>query len=199
MLPELDEFLKELSELPGMGRKSAQRIAFYFLRQSEEKVNRFEQALKNFYQNITTCGECGALKSTREHCEFCQGNRDKSILCVVEQASDIFAIENAGEFHGLYHVLQGVLSPLDGIGPSDIRLAELKARVDKLPGLEEIIVATNPSLEGNATANYIASMLKEKPIVISRIASGLALGSQLDYADSKIISESIRERRKIEV
>lgn len=199
MIPELDTLVQYISSLPGIGKKSAQRIAFFLLKQEPQYIRHFQSAMDAFYANVRYCDNCGALKSSEKDCQFCASSREQTSICVVEQPSDVYAIESAGEFHGLYHVLMGVLSPLDGIGPSDIRLSELKSRVALLPALQEIIVATNPSIEGNATANYIASLFKERPEVrVTRIASGLALGSQLDYADSKIISESLRGRVKIE-
>lgn len=194
MAEELEEVIRFFSDLPGLGKKSAVRIAFHLLRQEEREIKNFIHAIHHLKENVEFCSICGALKSKAEDCSFCNSQkRDKETICVVEQPSDVMAIENTGEYYGLYHVLMGVLSPIDGFGPDDIRLQELLARVDE--NTKEIIVATNPSIEGNATANYISSLLVEHPHVkITRIASGLALGSQLEYADSRVLSQSLRGR-----
>ncbi|MCB1145777.1 MAG: recombination protein RecR [Leptospiraceae bacterium] len=200
MIPELERVVEQIAALPGIGRKSATRIAFHFLKQNQEKVEDFLTSVTQFHSKVEYCDECGALKSRHLHCSMCTpGQRNETLLCVVEQPSDIFAIEASGEYNGLYHVLMGALSPLDGIGPDDLRLASLPARVQKHPALQEIIIATNPSIEGNTTANYILSMMAEfKNLKFSRIASGLALGSQIEYADARIISQSLRARTVLE-
>ncbi len=199
MLPELNQVTSLIAALPGIGRKSAQRIALHFLKQDVGYLNRFIEGLQDFYENVVCCETCGALRSVREPCEFCGPNRDPSVLCVVEQPSDIYAIESSGEHHGLYHVLMGVLSPLDGVGPEDLTLRQLKERVMQSTTLRELIIATNPSVEGNATAHYIGRLLSDKPgLKLSRLASGLALGSQLEFADSQSISLSLRARVPLE-
>ncbi len=196
MLPELLQVTEIFSSLPGIGGKSAIRIAFHLLKQAPEEIEHFSQTLKYFSKNINFCSQCGSVKSTNSECSFCDINsRDLATLCVVEEPSDVFLIENSREFFGLYHVLMGVLSPLDGVGPEDIRLVELQKRIQENQNLTEIIVATNPTIEGNATANYIAEIVSQiRPIKVSRIASGLAVGSYLDFADSQVISQSIQTR-----
>ena len=196
MLPELLQVTQIFSSLPGIGGKSAIRIAFHLLKQDPEEIEQFACTLKNFCKNIDFCSQCSAIKSINAECSFCDTNfRDLATLCVVEEPSDVFLIENSGEFSGIYHVLMGVLSPLDGVGPEDIRLVELQKRIQENQHLSEIIVATNPTIEGNATANYIAEIASQiRPIKVSRIASGLAVGSYLDFADSQVISQSIQTR-----
>lgn len=195
MLAELNQVTSLISSLPGIGRKSAQRIALHLLKQDSSYIEHFIEGLRNFHNNVVCCTECGALQSIHQRCDFCGPSRDTSSLCIVEQPSDIFAIESTGEHQGLYHVLGGVLSPLDGVNPEDLTLDALKSRVEKLEKLNEIIIATNPSVEGNATAHYIAQLLEASPhLKITRLASGLALGSQLEYADSQAISLSFRAR-----
>ncbi|MDH4263022.1 MAG: recombination mediator RecR [Spirochaetia bacterium] len=198
MIPLLRELTALISSFPGIGQKSATRISFYLLRQSDQYINNLVDSIKNFHNNVEFCLNCGVIKSTGKECSLCNSTRDQSLICVVEQPSDAFTIENSGDYHGLYHVLMGCLSPLDGIGPESIRLQELKSRILANPSVIEVIIATNPSIEGNATANYIFEDLQEIPnIKISRIAMGLAIGSQIEFADSKIISQSIKNRTQI--
>ena len=196
MLPELDSVTRFFSLLPGIGYKSAMRIAFHLLKQDQEQLNYFADTLRSIHKSVGLCTKCGSVKAAETDCRFCEvSSRDDTLICVVEEPSDVFLIENSGEFSGLYHVLMGVLSPLDGVGPKDIRLDELKNRLQENTKLEEIIVATNPTIEGNATANYIAELaVSVKPVKVSRIASGLAAGSYLDYADSQVISQSLKGR-----
>jgi len=198
MIPLLSELTSLISSFPGIGQKSATRIAFFLLKQPNQYIHHLVSAIENFHDHVEFCSNCGVLKNTNNDCSLCAENRDQSVICVVENPSDAFTIENSGDYHGLYHVLMGCLSPLDGIGPDQIRLPELRSRVQKNKFIEEIIIATNPSIEGNATANYIAEDLKEmKNIKISRIAMGLAIGSQIEFADSKVISQSIKFRTQI--
>lgn len=195
MPPEVQSLAAIFSSFPGLGPKSALRIVFYLLKKDGQFIKEFSAALLNLYQNVGYCPNCGALKSQKEPCEFCSSKRDFTALCVVEQPSDIYLIESTGEFRGIYHVLMGVLSPLDGVFPEDLRLNELKNRVLASPDLQEIIIATNPSVEGLATANYIAQMLKELPhLKITRLASGLALGSQMEYVNKETLSLALRNR-----
>lgn len=199
----LNKAAASIAELPGIGYKSAIRIAFYLLKKEEHEFQSFIHSLIHFRENTDFCSTCGALIDIHEKCDYCENpNRDKNRICVVEQPSDIFIIERTGDYNGHYHVLMGVLSPLDGVGPDDIHLSDLMRRAQKNLELEEIIIATNPSIEGNATANYIHEMLRElnnfNKIKITRIASGLAAGSQLDYADSGIVSQAFRSRIEME-
>ena len=200
MLPELLNITEAFSSLPGIGNKSAMRIAFYLLKREPEQIKQFLNTLEDFHEKVDFCSDCGSVKSAKCKCRFCDtSSRNHSIMCVTEEPSDVFLIENSGEFNGIYHVLMGVLSPLDGIGPKDIRLHELKQRIQSNQDLTEVIIATNPTIEGNATADYIAEIITQtRAIKISRIASGLAAGSYLDYADSQVISQAIRTRIMIE-
>jgi recombination protein RecR len=201
MLPELESLVHQISQLPGIGRRSAARIAFHLLSSPESSVKQLAEGLIAFKRNIEKCECCGAIRQAELLCSYCEKGSKPDIvqICVVEQPSDIYAIESSGEFHGSYHVLHGALSPLDGIGPEKLTLNELQNRVNNLSSLTEIILATNPSMEGNTTANYINEMFKENQgIKITRIASGLALGSQLEYADSMTISQSLKARTLFE-
>ncbi|MDH5717228.1 MAG: recombination mediator RecR [Spirochaetia bacterium] len=197
MIPaELSYAIEQIASLPGIGKKSASRIIFHLLRQPSEKINHLTGSILKLKEHLSYCDTCGGIKTRNKECQICDNHsRDKTSICVVEQPSDIFIIENTGEYRGLYHVLNGVLSPLDGINPEDLRFEELKYRILKNEQTIEIIVATNPSIEGNATAYYIAQLFENKPdIKVTRIASGLAAGSLLEYADSHTISHSLRAR-----
>lgn len=194
MPPELIAAIEAIQSLPGIGRRSAMRIAFDFIRQGRPYAQNFSEVLLQLVEKIAGCGRCGAYKSTTENCPYCDNPRRHSdTLCVVEHPSDIYAVENTGEFLGLYHVLGGVLSPLDGIGPQELRMPELADRVKALQ-VKEVIVAANPSVEGNATGHYIADMLKPSGVRVTRIATGLALGQMLDYAETQAISQSLKQR-----
>jgi len=184
-----------ISGLPGIGHKSAVRIAVHLLKQNKNYLEQFFEALIDFTENTRFCPDCGAFTDIDTPCGFCTGKRNKKAMCVVEQPTDILSIENTNEFDGLYHALMGVLSPLDGVHPEDLRLQELKKRVDENGELTELIIATNPSVEGNATAHYITELLSDhNDLKITRIATGLAMGSQIEYTDSKVISQSIKDR-----
>jgi len=199
MPPELLAAIEAIQSLPGIGRRSAMRIVFSLIEGGKARVENFTHTLTELVVNITACTRCGAYTSrsaspAETGCAYCDNpRRDNATLCVVEQPSDIFAVENTGEHRGLYHVLGGVLSPLDGIGPDELRLPELAERASRL-GTKEVIVAANPSVEGNATAHYIADLLKPAGIRVTRIATGLALGQMLDFAETQAISQSIRQR-----
>ena len=201
MFAELNHVADIFASFPSIGRKSAMRIVFYLLKKPSEQIAYFSDTLKNLHEKIEFCLHCGAVKSKKENCQYCDSHkRDPSALCVVEEPSDIFSVENSGEYKGIYHVLMGVLSPINGIGPKDIRIKELKKRIEDETSIEEIIVATNPTLEGNTTAHYIAKLASSlRDIKITRIASGLASGTSLDYADSQVISQSIRDRMPIKL
>ena len=201
MLPEFEEISKIFASLPGIGNRSASRIVFYLLKQSTQYIQHISNTMLEFRSKIEYCIECGAIKSIESKCKYCAlSDRSTDILCVVEEPSDIYLIENTNEFQGLYHVLMGVLSPLDGIGPGDIRLAALKKRVQENEKIKEVIIATNPTIEGNATAHYIASMLQSiRLLQVTRISSGLAAGSYLDFADSQVILESLKTRIPIKL
>jgi len=191
----LQRAIDELAKLPGIGKKSAQRIVFYLLKQSEEEVNDLSQALLNLKKNLTFCSICFNVSDT-EPCPICSDkNRDQSIICVVEEANDIVALEKIGEFKGLYHVLGGNLSPLDGIGPDDLRIKELLHRLND--EVKEVIIATNPNAEGEATALYLAKLIKPLGIKITRIARGIPVGTDLEYADEITLLRALEGRTVI--
>ena len=187
------ELINLLSALPGVGRKTATRFAYFVLRQDETYVQNLAKALIEVKEEVGFCTQCCDL--TRESpCRICaDGRRDHQTICVVQSAQDVLAIEATGEFTGVYHVLHGIIAPLEGKGPDDIRLAELLGRISN--GVEEVIVATNPSVEGEATALYIKKLLVPLGVTVSRIASGLPMGSHLEFADKVTLGRSIADRR----
>jgi recombination protein RecR len=190
----IDDLATELSRLPGIGRKTALRLTYHLLRQPPEQTKRLAQALVTLGDKVRPCARCFNLTED-ELCSICRDpRRDASMICVVEQASDISAIERAGEFRGLYHVLGGRLSPLDGVGPEDLTVSALVDRVNN-GAVREVILATNPSLEGEATALYVQGQLAPRGITISRIARGLPVGGDLEYADGVTIAQALSARR----
>ncbi len=190
--------IDELAKMPGVGPKSAQRMAFYILRASREDASALSVAILKVKDSIRFCKTCNNL-SDEETCEICNSpSRDKSILCVVEEPNDIVTIERSGDFKGIYHVLLGSLSPLDGIGPSDIKIKELLDRVKK-EKLKEIIVATDFNTEGEATSLYLQKVLKGCGAVITRVAYGIPVGGDLQYADQATISKAFEGRRQVAV
>jgi recombination protein RecR len=197
MPPELLAAIEAIAALPGIGRRSAMRIAFDLIHQGPVRVGNLTKALVQLASEVALCSRCGAYISRdpeKESCLYCDSpRRSHDSLCVVENPSDVYAVENTGEHAGLYHVLGGVLSPLDGIGPEELNLPKLSERVRSL-AVKEVIVAANPSVEGNATGHYIADMLKPTGVRVTRIATGLALGQMLDYAETQAISQSLRQR-----
>jgi recombination protein RecR len=197
----IDDLATELSRLPGIGRKTALRLTYHLLRQPADQSRRLAQALLTLGERVRPCARCFNLTED-EVCSICRDpRRDASAICVVEQASDIGAIERAGEFRGLYHVLGGRLSPLDGVGPDDLNIGALVERVARGRGaaaggqVREVILATNPSLEGDATALYVQGQLADRGVTISRIARGLPIGGDLEYADGVTIAQAITARR----
>ena len=194
--PALDNLIRQLSALPGIGRRSAMRIAFHLLQSDKEISEQISHAIKKLREEIRFCNICGGLTET-DICTICDDtSRDDSIICVVEEPNDIYAIENTGDFKGKYHVLNGALSPLDGIGVEDLRIKELLDRIKTIQP-KEIFIATNPTLEGDATARYIADHLEGKDIRVTRISHGIPTGSAIEYADSAALSRSIRGRQDI--
>ena len=193
-LAQLIEFFQKF---PGVGPKSAQRMAFHLLKMPLGEVQRFSQILVDAKQNIHYCSVCFNM-SASDPCEICTDNRrDKTVICVVAETKDLIAIEKTREYKGLYHVLQGTLSPLDGIGVEDIRIKELLTRVAD-ENVSEVILALSPSVEGEATSLYITKLLKPFNIKISRIAFGLPVGSDLEYADEITLAKAIEGRRVID-
>ena len=193
----VQELIDQLGRLPGVGPKSAQRIAFYLLKLPKEDAERLAQAITEVKARISFCRRCWNV-SEGELCEMCRDERrDPTIVCVVEEPRDIVAVEKTQEFHGLYHVLQGAISPIEGIGPEQLRVKELLTRVDA-EGLKEIILCTNPNLEGEATAMYLARLLKPLGLTVTRIASGLPVGGDLEYADELTLGRALEGRREVD-
>lgn len=191
----MGKLIGELSKLPGIGPKTAQRLAFYILGLSYGEVNELSQALIEAKEKIRYCSVCNNLTET-DPCDFCASqDRDRSIICVVESPKDVIAMEKTGEFHGLYHVLHGSISPMDGIGPEDIKIKNLIPRIKE--GIEEVIVATDPNAEGDVTAMYLAKLLKPLGVKVTRIAHGLPVGGDLEYADEVTLSKALEGRREI--
>ena len=192
----LAKLVRELVRLPGIGQKSAQRLAFHLLKAEREEALRLAEAIQAVKDGVSFCSQCRNI-AEGELCEFCRDpKRDRSKILVVEEPSTLYAIERAGGYRGLYHVLLGVLSPLDGVGPSDIRAEELLERV-KAGGVEEVIVATNPTIEGEATAIYLTRLLKPHHVRVTRIAYGIPVGMDIEYADEVTLVKSIEGRRDL--
>lgn len=192
----IDDLASELAKLPGIGRKTALRLTYHLLRQPADQSRRLAEALVALGERVHPCERCFNLTEA-ELCTICSDpRRDPSLICVVEEASDISAIERAGEFRGLYHVLGGRLSPLDGIGPESLHIDDLVQRVASQE-IREVILATNPSLEGEATALYVQRQLASRPITVSRIARGLPVGGDLEYADGVTIAQALAARRSM--
>lgn len=192
----LAKLVRELVRLPGIGQKSAQRLAFHVLKSERADVLRLAEAIQAVKDGLSFCRQCRNI-AEEELCEFCRDpKRDRSKILVIEEPSTLYAIERAGGYRGLYHVLLGVLSPLDGVGPSDIRAEELLERV-KAGGVEEVIVATNPTIEGEATAIYLTRLLKPHHVRVSRIAYGIPVGMDIEYADEVTLVKSIEGRRDL--
>ncbi|MFO0573285.1 MAG: recombination mediator RecR [Polyangia bacterium] len=193
----IQRLVRELSKLPGIGQKTAARLAFHILRAPSEQARALALALVEVKEKIRLCSICMSLTEA-DPCAICRDPaRDKRLLCVVAHPPDLLAVERTGSFKGRYHVLHGVLSPLDGVGPDDLRLRELLARLQG-PGaepVEEVIVATSPNVEGEATAMYVARTLKPLGVRVTRIASGLPIGGDLEYADGVTITRALEVRR----
>lgn len=198
----IEDLATELSKLPGIGRKTALRLTYHLLKQSREQSRRLAESLLTLSDRVRPCARCYNLTED-EVCGICRDpRRDQSLVCVVEEASDIGAIERAGEFRGVYHVLGGRLAPLDGVGPEDLNVTALVERAST-GGVREVIVATNPSLEGDATAVYIQRELARGPVdghaavSVTRIARGLPVGGDLEYADGASIAQALSARRSM--
>jgi len=189
----LDDLIAQLAKLPGLGKKSATRIAYYLLRAESRYVQNLATSLVHVRDKVHPCVECGAY-SEEDVCSICSDSgRDRTILCVVEQPQDVEVIESIREYRGLYHVLMGVLSPLDGIGPSELRIGKLMERLRTL-SVREVIIATNPTVEGDTTALYLVKLIEPLGIPTSRLALGLPVGGDLEYADRLTLSRSLRGR-----
>ncbi len=193
----IDDLAGELARLPGIGRKTALRLTFHLLKAPPEEAQRLARAILAVRERVRACSRCGNL-SERETCSICESpRRDASTLCVVEEASDITAIERTGEFRGMYHVLGGHLSPLDGVGPAELNIEALLARLGSAAGVREVVVATNPSVEGEATALYLHKLIAPLGVRVTRIARGLPVGGDLEYADGVTIAEALNARREM--
>ncbi len=192
----IEALVGELGRLPGIGRKTARRLTYHLLKSAKDDARRLARAIERVAAEVRVCGACGNL-SDMEPCEFCRSpRRDPAQVCVVEEASDIPAIENSGNFAGLYHVLGGRLSPLDGVGPEDLNIRALLRRLDA--PVREVIIATNASVEGEATATYLQRLLASAAgVTVTRLARGLPVGGDLEYADGVTIAEAFAGRREM--
>ena len=192
----LTELIAQFERLPGIGRKTAQRLAFSILEQPPERAEKFAEALINAKRKIHFCRVCQGL-TDKEVCDICDDNRrDRSVICVVAEPKDVMAFERTREFTGVYHVLHGVISPLDGIGPEQLRIKELMARLGS-GEVNEIIMATNPTVEGEATASYISRLVKPMGIKVTRLAYGIPVGGDLEYADEFTLARALEGRNEI--
>ena len=194
--PSIEKLIESFEKLPSIGHKTAARLAFYILNSSQEETNEFVNSILNAKKNLKYCSTCYNISDT-DPCSICANQkRDKSIICVVEDVRDIIAMEKTHEFKGVYHVLHGSISPMNGIGPDDIKIKELLSRL--MDGsVKEVILATNPRVEGEATAMYISKLIKPLGIKVTRIAHGIPVGGDLEYTDEVTISKALEGRREI--
>jgi len=187
--------IEELQSLPGIGPKGAQRLAFHLLKTPREQTERLADAVREVKERVTYCSVCSNITDV-DPCAFCSSDkRDHAVICVVEEPQNVTAVEKTREFKGVYHVLMGALSPLQGIGPDDLKIKSLLARVTN--GVAEVILATNPNVEGEATAIYLARLLKPLGVKVTRIAMGVPVGSDLDYADEVTMHKALEGRREV--
>ena len=193
----IQDLIDELGRLPGIGPKSAQRIAFHIVQSERVDISRLADVLRTVKEKVKFCTECGNI-SEEELCRICRDpRRDPTLICVVEESKDVIAIEKTREFRGKYHVLGGAISPIDGIGPENLRIQELMVRLAATE-IQEIIIATDPNLEGEATATYLSRLLKPLGMKVSRLASGLPVGGDLEYADEVTLGRAFEGRRTVE-
>ncbi len=193
--PAVENLVVQLTKLPGIGRRTAQRLAFHLLSARPEEALELSRAIEEVKERVRFCRECGNL-TEEDLCEVCSdARRDRSVICVVEQPVDVVSLERTHEYRGLYHVLGGALSPLDGVEPSDLRIGGLLSRIER-GGVEEVVLATNPTMTGEATAAYIADRLREK-LRVTRLASGLPVGGDLEYADEVTLGRALAGRREM--
>ena len=194
--PAVENLVSQLTRLPGVGQRTAQRLAFHLLRVSKDEANALAAAIAEVKERVRFCRECGNL-TEEETCDICRdARRDHTIVCVVEQPADLISVERTHEFRGLYHVLGGSLSPLDGVEPEHLRIDELLGRVER-NGVQEVVLATNPNMTGEATAAYLADRLRGL-VRVTRLASGLPVGSDLEYADEVTLGRALQGRRVLE-
>lgn len=194
-IDSFDRLVGEFSRLPSVGKKTAQRYAYFLLTMSDADVQNFADAMLQAKKNIHYCKVCANF-TDKEICDICSKPNKEPIICVVKEPKDVSALENVREFNGSYHVLHGVINPLEGKGPNDINLMSLLDRVNK-EGIKEVIVATNPDVEGEATAIYIANLLKPLGVKVTRLAQGVAMGSELEFTDPVTLSKAIQSRREM--
>jgi recombination protein RecR len=193
--PAVENLVAQLTRLPGVGQRTAQRLAFHLLRVSEDEANALAAAIEEVKERVRFCRECGNL-TEEEICEICRdARRDRAVVCVVEQPADLISVERTHEYRGLYHVLGGALSPLDGVEPEHLRIDELFGRVER-NGIEEVVLATNPNMTGEATAAYLADRLRGR-VRVTRLASGLPVGADLEYADEVTLGRALAGRREM--
>jgi recombination protein RecR len=191
--PAVDNLVAQLTRLPGVGQRTAQRLAFHILRASTEEALALAESIEEVKERVRFCRECGNL-TEEEVCAICQdARRDHTVICVVEQPADLISVERTAEYRGLYHVLGGALSPIDGVEPADLRIDELLQRVER-NGVEEVVLATNPNMTGEATAAYLADRLRDR-VRVTRLASGLPVGGDLEYADEVTLGRALSGRR----
>jgi recombination protein RecR len=192
----LARLVGELEKLPGIGPKSAQRLAFHILRATEEEARLLSDSIVDVKMSITLCKVCFNF-TDQELCEICRDpKRDRSVICVVAEPRDLVAMEKTNEYRGMYHVLQGVISPMEGVGPDALKIRELQERVNQ-DHVKEVILATNPTIEGDTTAMYIAGLLKPFEVKVSRIAHGMPVGGDMDYADQATLIQAMQWRREM--
>jgi len=192
----IDHLIEALARLPGIGRKTASRLAFHILRSSPSEAQQLARAILDVKEKIRLCSICFNL-TDEDPCRICQDERRaREVLCVVEGPNDLMAIENTGDFNGRYHVLHGTISPLEGIGPDDLKIRELLERLQK-EQISEVILATNPTVEGGATALYLSNLIKPFSIKVTRIAYGIPMGSEIEYSDGMTLSKALEGRREI--
>lgn len=189
----IGRLINQFTKLPGVGKKTAQRYAYKIINMSEEEAKQFAESVLDCKRKVRYCSVCGNF-SEEDVCEICK-RRDKSVICVVKEPKDVIALEKLKEYKGVYHVLHGVISPMDGVGPNDIRIKELLARVNG--GVTEVIIATNPDVEGDATAMYIARLLNPLGIKVTRLAHGIPIGGEIEYTDEVTLSRAFIERKPI--
>lgn len=196
-LPEpLVRLIEELQRLPGVGPKSAQRLAFHILKTPRDRADRLIEAVRDVKERVTYCSTCNNITDV-DPCAFCRADdRDQRIICVVEEPPNVAAIEKGRDFKGVYHVLMGTLSPLQGVGPDDLKIKSLLARIANGP-VDEVILATNPTVEGEATAIYLARLLKPLGVRVTRIAMGVPVGSDLEYTDEVTMHKALEGRREV--
>jgi len=193
--PAVDNLVAQLTRLPGVGQRTAQRLAFHILRASTEEALALAQSIEEVKERVRFCRECGNL-TEEEVCAICQdARRDHTLICVVEQPADLISVERTAEYRGLYHVLGGALSPIDGVEPADLRIDELLQRVER-NGVEEVVLATNPNMTGEATAAFLADRLRDR-VRVTRLASGLPVGGDLEYADEVTLGRALAGRREM--